>query len=100
MDTNKISDMGFIHPTRSVRNMSFDLGSYQANARTRSYITRRGSIKKDSTMPSFPNDKFAALGISGISNVGDVEVPKKKLKTTAKDRKATMKNSYINGIKK
>lgn len=39
------------------------------------------------------------LGIK-MPTIQDPELGRKKMKQTAKDRKATMKNSYINGIKK
>lgn len=35
-----------------------------------------------------------------MPTIQDPELGRKKMKQTAKDRKATMKNSYINGIKK
>lgn len=39
------------------------------------------------------------MGVN-LSQLGDNDLGRKKLKTTSKERKATMKNSYINGIKK
>lgn len=100
MDTNKLQNIGAINPTRAMRNMSFDLGMHNSNARTRSYLTRRGSIKKENPLPGFPNDNTSKQGNMVLNQSNEVEPPKKKLKTTSKDRKATMKNSYINGIKK
>jgi hypothetical protein len=32
--------------------------------------------------------------------IPDAEMPKKKLKQSSREKRATMKNSYINGIKK
>jgi len=61
-------------------------------------LTRRGSIittKKDMQI----ENTASQLGIK-MPAIQDPELGRKKMKQTAKDRKATMKNSYINGIKK
>lgn len=79
---------------RNNRNMSFDLSMDPSkNPRTRSYLTRRGSIKKE-----FNPEKPQMMDIS-LTQIPPSEVGKKKLKTV-KEKKTTIKNSYINGIKK